>query len=114
VESLLERVSDACMAAIERLRVCGVQRSHEVGQVAARRVEQRVVVRAHQAAGIDTDLAVACGFAERRHERPPVVVGLDDRRFAVATRHHVVDRARKLHPVTPRHTSADGKRRAVR
>lgn len=58
-------------------------------------------MRAHQAAGVYTQLVLARGFVEDLHERPTIVVIFDDSHFAIAARHHVVHGAGKLNTIRP-------------
>jgi hypothetical protein len=48
-------------------------------------------------------VTVHCRGTERLHEHTAVVVVDDNHRLAIASRHHVIQRASELKTVTPRH-----------
>jgi hypothetical protein len=74
-----EDVVAAPVAVVEGACVGAVQVTHAVGEVGQRRLDDEVVVIAHEAADVDPPAITAPDTVEDREERLPIGVVGDDR-----------------------------------
>src|SRR5581483_1389187 len=101
----LEDVTGTLVPSIEPLCVHAVQLSHGGRQVALRRLEQQMVVVAHQTVRVTPD-SIACHHGgQHDQERGAVGVVREDRLPIVAPRGNVIGPAGKKRPERSRHSS---------
>ena len=72
--------------------------AHALGEVAARGLDQQVVVIAHQAVGMHDPVEALAYLPEHREEPVPIIVAAVDVLLSITARGEVVERARKLDP----------------
>jgi hypothetical protein len=110
LEAPLEYMSDTTRVPIEALRVHTVELSHPARQVCRGRLDDQVIVVAHQAVGMAPPSEPVDDVRERLQECPPVLVVEKDRFSRIATRSDVVERSSELDPQWPSHASILGRR----
>jgi hypothetical protein len=92
-EPAAEDVVAAAVPVVERARVLTVEVAHAVRQVRQRRLDDQVVVVAHQAACVQLPAVPVHDALQNADERVAVGVVEEDRRVVVAARCEVVIRA---------------------
>jgi len=99
----LKNVTDAAIAAIDRLRIHPVELPHAARQVGFGSLHDNMVVVAHLAPRMAAPVEALADLAEEIEPRPPVDVITIDHLAPVTARRHVVHTARKLYSQRPRH-----------
>jgi hypothetical protein len=90
-EAVAEEVALTGVAAVELERVCAVQELHARGEIVESRLDDEVVVVAHQAEGVDLPVVAPDSKEAQAQELPAVVVVPVDARAVHAFRGDVVD-----------------------
>jgi hypothetical protein len=93
-EAPAEDVVDASVALVESARVPAVEVTHAVGEVRLGRLDEQVIVVAHQAARVKAPTIALHHAVQETDEEGAVIVVDDDRRLVVPPRRDVVQRAR--------------------
>jgi hypothetical protein len=73
-EAVTEQVPPASVLDVEALRVAAVQLAHPVGEVLPGALHDQVVVRAHQAEGVDIPRERLHHLEQERQEQQAIVV----------------------------------------
>ena len=107
-EAGLEDVADPRVASVEALCVDAVQLSHPEREVGERRLEEQVVVVAHQAVGQAAPAEALHDLDQQFEERLSVDLVVVDRRARVPARGYVIDPAGNLQPKRPCHGASLG------
>src|SRR5438094_1656835 len=108
-----ENVVDASVPLVEGSSVAAVQVAHALVEVGLRRLDEEVVVVAHQAADLHLPAVAALDAAEDVEEDDAVVVVYNDRRVVVPAGHDVVRGAGKDDAVGPSHAATVAAAEAV-
>lgn len=91
-------MADTVMPPIEGLRIAAVQSPHAATQIGFGRIEQQVVVIAHQAVGITTPLLLEDFLPEEGEKAIAVGVIEEDRLLGIAPRRDMMERSRIVQP----------------
>jgi hypothetical protein len=81
---------------VEPLRIDPIQAPHSAGKVRLGRFQQKVVVVAHQAIGIEQPVLLSDLPPQQTEETLPILVIEEDRLAPIAPGSHVVHSSRKL------------------
>jgi hypothetical protein len=103
LEAGAEEVAVAGVAAVEALRVRAVQPLHAVGEVGARGVDDKVVVRVHEAEGVAVPAVALDRLAQQFEEEDAVVVILEQALGEDGVRGDVEEPVGQQSPEQPRH-----------
>jgi hypothetical protein len=98
-----EDVIYAPVAVVEAARVPAVEVAHPVGEIRLGRLDEKVIVVAHQAARVDAPAVAVHDPVQEVDEERAVAVVEDDRRLVVAPRRNVIKRARSEVAQWPTH-----------
>jgi hypothetical protein len=104
-EALAEDVVLAAVACVEGFRVLPVEVAHPVREVGGRRLDEQVVVVAHEAPDVEAPAVPPLHPPQDVDEGGAVIGVAEDRRVVVALRSDVVVRARREVAVWPSHPS---------
>jgi hypothetical protein len=94
-EAPAEDVVDAAVAFVEAACVAAVEVAHAVREVRLRRLNEQVIVVAHEAANVDAPAVATDDAVQDVDEEDAVAVVEHDGRLVVAARRDVVQRARR-------------------
>jgi hypothetical protein len=111
VETALEHVPAAAMALVEELRIAAVQTLHARGEVLGRRLDDEVVVRAHEAIRVNDPVVVARDHGQQVEEVEPVDVHEEDRCVADAVGRDLEEPVWQISSQQSRHLAFDGSER---
>lgn len=81
----LKNVADAIMTTVEALRIHAVELPHPPREIGIRRFDEKVVVIAHRAVGMQRPVVALPDLSEDVEKQMPVVVGQVD---ILRSRHH--------------------------
>ncbi len=81
-----------------------LQPPHPPRQIRLRRLQEKMVVVAHQRKGMNAKPASLAGFRQGAHKACPIRVIPHDRLPTIPARHHMIKRSRKLQPHRSRHS----------
>ena len=104
-ESALQDVSASIVGPIEPLCVYPVQLPHRSGEVALRRLQQHVIVIAHQAVGVATHAIARDHRGQDDQEERAVCIVLEDGLPVIAPRGDVIDTTGERQPERSRHSA---------
>ena len=83
-------MADATMAPVRPLRVRAIELTHTFGEIGIRRLDQQMVMIAHQTVSVPYPVEVLDHGAENIKKSSPVFVVFIDRFAAVTSRGHVI------------------------
>jgi hypothetical protein len=107
MEAPLEHVADKSMPTIESLAIDAIDVTHQPRQVRPLRLQDEVVVVAHQAEGEHQRIAALQALVDDRQQRLPIGVVGKDALAAIAAGGDVVGRAGELDAKRAGHEASD-------
>ena len=101
----LEDMDHAPSARVELQRLDAVELAHTTCQIDVCRLDQQMVVIAHQAIGVTDPVALFANPALQGKKPRAIRIILIDRLAPITTRRHVIRRTRKFQPQQSRHAA---------
>ena len=104
----LEDMDHAPSAHVELQRLDAVELAHTTCQIGVCRLDQQMVVIAHQAIGVTDPVALFANPPLQGKKTRAIRIILIDRLAPTTTRRHVIRRTRKFQPQRSRHAAPPG------
>ena len=102
-EAALKNVTGALVPPIEPLRVYPIELAHRGREVRLGRLEEQVIVVAHQTVRMAANMVADHGGSQHNEEAGAVVLVEEDRLTIVPARGHMVDPTGEMKSERPRH-----------